>query len=916
MQEVDLWADDPLPDDFGVPETVAEDTQNQETHETAEESVVYTAPDMGTHNYHVRLHESHFTVWSTEDLTAQKDFKNFNNVEATGSDAGIYYITFRANPFNCFTLVHLLAGEKVDADTDARQRMAWGVKTVGKPEVFLGDNGKHVEVSMPNIEVYKNILRAVNGYPVKDGSGNQRVNIARVPDLQVMSERLDSKLPGFIFHEDVIKLNTEPIEGYDGTIDSLKHITVDQLNVVKADIQSWKSRSKSKKTLAEKMTAFGIATLHDLMFWLPRRYIDKTEPQELRGLIEGESATIVGVIQSSFSLPKDMGVKFEIKTDFGETVPVTFFRQNWLKKKFVEGTEVLITGKFGWFNRRPQLTGSSIEHAEEAAAMPIVPIYNQSESKNITTKVILAATREMMSRLNGVNLPAYFEKHNTPLKYDEALEEIHFPSSLANHKAAMDTLAYYELVYLQIIIQEMRETAHTSIGVEQLGGTQLLQAQAIQALPFSLTTGQKKAILQLNQKLADNHPSTTLLNADVGSGKTMVSQLACLQSVESGHQATMLAPTDILGKQLFEAMLKLVKPFENSIRVEYMNGHMKVREKRALLKDLASGDIDILIGTHAVISDKVKFKSLGFIAVDEQQKFGAEQRSKLLNSREDGLIPDLLLQTATPIPRSTAQVLYGDMEMLELNEKPPGRLPIITEWIEEDPIGITEQVTNSLWSDIISEAEDGHQTFIITPMVSDTGNIEAASVEKTFKNLTQGPLSALDIGFTHGKMKNDEQRDVMEKFRNGDYDVLVASTVVEVGVDISNATRVVILSADRLGASSLHQIRGRVGRNSLQSKCYLVSLGSTENSRLRMESLVEHENGFDVAKTDLETRGEGVLFGTSQSGRSDMIFANLAKNGNMIEEAQQEAKNILASPHRKQALIDSKNKFETEERLY
>lgn len=929
MKKVDLWADDPIPEDFGAPEPAEEPASPAESTGDLDDGVIdllddnslklehetqQTAPDMGDHAYHVRLDDEYFVVWSREDFEQNKDYKNFNNVQDTGAYDGLYRTVFRANPFNCFTLVHVLAHQNVDADEAARERMLWGIRTVGRPEVFLAENGRYVEVKSPYVETYNSILRAVNGYPVK--SGNMRVNITRVLDLQAMSANLDSKLPPLHFTDEVLELNSEPIEGYDGTVDSLKHISVDQLNVVKANIQSWKSKSKSKKTMAERMADFGIATLHDLMFWLPRRYIDKTKPQELYGLMEGESATIVGIIESNSLLPRDMGVKFNIRTGQDNIVPVTFFRQNWLQQKFPNGTEVLATGKFNLFNRQPQLNGTSIERSEEAAAMPIVPIYNQSESKGITTNFLVSATREMMSRLGGIALPSYFANSNTPLQYHEALEQIHFPESLEHHHQAMDTLAYYELIYLQLIIQELRENAHTSMGIEQTGGDRKLQARAIRDLPFELTTGQKKAVLEMNKNLADQHPSTTLLNADVGSGKTMVSQLACLQSVDSGHQATMLAPTDILGQQLFAALEKLVAPFSDEIRIEYMSGAMKVRERRAILKDLESGDIDILVGTHSVISDTVKFRSLGFIAVDEQQKFGAEQRSKLLNARDDDMVPDLLLQTATPIPRSTAQVLYGDMEMIELQEKPPGRLPIITEWLEEDPIQITEHITNTLWSDIIREAEQGHQTFIITPMVADTGNMEAASVEQTYKNLSKGALSQLEIAYTHGKMKQDEQREVMEKFRNGDYDVLIASTVVEVGVDISNATRVVILSADRLGASSLHQIRGRVGRNSLQSKCYLVSLGRTDNSRIRMESLVKYPNGFDVAKSDLAIRGEGVLFGTAQSGGSDMIFANLAKNSDMITAAQHEAKQILASQHREHALNDAHQKFESGERLY
>jgi len=315
------------------------------------------------------------------------------------------------------------------------------------------------------------------------------------------------------------------------------------------------------------------------------------------------------------------------------------------------------------------------------------------------------------------------------------------------------------------------------------------------------------------------------------------------------------------------------------------------------------------------MSQDVEYKNLGFIAIDEQQKFGAEQRTRLLNSRSDGKIPHLLMQTATAIPRSTAQVIYGDIDLIELKEKPAGRIPIKTIWVEEDPSEIIEQSANNIWGDLVSEIEKGNQAFIVTPLVRESDKIDSASAEKTYKSIKDLSMSGVRVGLVHGQMKPAEQQEIMEKFKNKEFDVLVASTVIEVGIDIRDATRMVILSAERLGSASLHQIRGRVGRNDKPSTCYLVSLGKTDDAQLRMKSLVENEDGFSVAQRDLEIRGEGKMFSSEQSGRSDMIFANLLKHASRIEEAKKEATRILKSPFAEQALADASEKFNSDNRM-
>ena len=331
---------------------------------------------------------------------------------------------------------------------------------------------------------------------------------------------------------------------------------------------------------------------------------------------------------------------------------------------------------------------------------------------------------------------------------------------------------------------------------------------------------------------------------------------------------------------------------------------MKAKDRRELLKYVKTGDIDFIVGTHSVLSDKIEFRSLGLVVIDEQQKFGAAQREALLESRNDGRKPDIIAQTATPIPRSTAQAFYGDINLISLYGKPEGRIKIDTEWIKEDPQKITKDKNSKMWKDVMEEVKKGHQVFVVVPMVYESKKMDSASVEGAYKDLKK-ILPEARIGYTHGSLKKDDKQGAMDEFREGNLDILVASTVIEVGVDVPNATRIVILSADRLGASSLHQIRGRVGRSNLQSTCYLVSEGKTATSKKRLQALVDHHDGFEIAKVDLETRGQGDLFGMRQAGDSELRFSNLIDHSKLVSAAQRLAKAIYESDYQETAIADA-----------
>lgn len=891
MTGIDLWADD---DDSG--DTLL--AFQEEIPEVPDGSVLITLTGD-------RIH-----IYSRTELS--EDFENLNGLtQENTSDEKLTSLSCRLSAANAFALRYSLIGMHVVLEAEDAGTLKNMADTVNRPVAVLTEDGRRIQVSVPPLKIYRELLSKVNGYPTRDG---YRIDISRALDLENLSKKLDTHLPKVHFDDDVLSLSRDPIPGYDGTLESLKKIPTNVLNVVNANNQPVKSLKSSRQTIREKMEGLGIRNLYDLLFFLPRRYIDKSNPQDISDLIEGETAVVVGVIEDSEEMMFGRGgAAFTIRTSTGSKIRAAFFNQKWLLSKFKVDDMVLVTGKFSWWKRRPQISGASIEHAEEAAVLPIVPVYKQSPSKGVTTYLIMSSIRELISRMKTAQLPEYLEQHGF-MTYFDTLRSLHFPESIEESSISFDDMAFYELVHMQILIQKDREDSQNRHGLTIEEGSGKLQARAIKSLPFSLTTSQKRAIVELNKKLSEGRPSAILLTADVGAGKTVIAEMAALRAVDAGYQSVILSPTDVLARQLFKSFSQLSEQI-GGVKVVFLSSSVKKKEQNEVRALIESGEADVVVGTHSVMSECVKFKNLGFIAVDEQQKFGTEQRSRLLHSREDGLIPDLLMQTATPIPRSAAQAFYGGVDIIQLKEKPKGRLPIETFWIKEDPVDITERTTDEVWTDVVNEAKKGHQTFIITPLVSESGKIDAASVERTFKNLSTVALAGLRVAQVHGQMKSDDQIKIMEDFRNGEYDVLVSSTVVEVGVDVPNATRVVILSAERLGSSSLHQIRGRVGRSDKPSKCYLVSLGGRENAEARMTALVNSNDGFEIAQSDLRLRGEGRMFGTEQSGISGMTFASLTRNADMIEDAQQEAVSILRGPLKDKAVRAAEELFDNEETM-
>lgn len=939
MAEIDLWANDPLPEDFGAhwgeeladssPEKPAaevvangyDDSREAENlpwlvvAERRAKTVVRTAfiPE-GVSTVLLEEPSGRLSIYCRKDLSGLEAFRSLSySVHEEVSEG--WHTSVPLNP-NMAMVLRALLPKDVEISKELKLKLKAEAEEAVSPRAELSESGKHIHLDVPNVKYYRDLANKLDAYPVK--GGYYRLLIDKALDLESLAACLlpdtGRAFPAIELDEAIFELNREPIPGFTGKIDELKDISPAVLNVVASDLQTWKQKKTNPKTMVDKLADLGITNLHELLFWLPRRYIDKSDPQDIMGLIEGESATIIGVVKSATLMPNNSGSKFRVETESGRSVDVIFWRQSWLKNKFPENSEVIVTGKFGWYRNQPNLSGASIDHSDEVALLPIVPIYNQSGTKGVSTKFLLSAIRELISRLGDFPLPPYLQAEGRP-NYSDTLRELHFPTSLENCKQAVDDMAYYELVLMQVQLLANRSTEDKREGLQQRGGVSSYQQLAEESFPWPLTDSQREAVEFINESLASDEASRTLLNSDVGTGKTVVAQLAALRSVDSGYQAVLAAPTEVLARQLYSTFQKLVDGMASDQKPSYglIVGGMPIQERNALKKGAKDGSLDVLIGTHSVLTGTIKYHNLGIVVIDEQQKFGANQRTDILETRTDGKMPDLLMQSATPIPRSTAQVFYGDMKMIALKGKPKGRKPIETFWTDEDPREVVANPFHEIWKDILEETKIGNQAFVVTPMVNESPKVDAASVENTFRALRA--VFGKRVAMVHGQMKPEEQKKTMELFRDKSYDVIVASSVVEVGVDIPDATRVAILSAGRFGASSLHQIRGRVGRNDKQARCYLVDLGSTKSAQTRLQAMVDFTDGYEIAKVDLRTRGEGKIFSTSQSGASELVFASLALHAEKIPQAQGEAQKILDSAMATRALEDATERFASEKRL-
>lgn len=671
-------------------------------------------------------------------------------------------------------------------------------------------------------------------------------------------------------------------------------LTFDELAQI--DIARLKGVGEAKQRALHE---YGISDVLELLMTYPRRWVDRTNQQRVADAALGEEVLLVvevrGVEERQMRNRRKM-VNVRVGDGTG-TLRITFFNQPWRARQLTIGLVVAIHGKVEDYRGSLQMTNPVVDLIGDRTGR-IVPIYPQSEKVRITTWELAALVDQALRRCESRGLAdplsiADQERLGLIGRF-EALKSIHGPDSMADATAARRRLAFDELLRVQVeLVRRKRELERTSQGIEHVVGGELVE-RFVGALPFPLTAAQRRAIDEIATDMASPQPMHRLLQGDVGAGKTIVAVAALLNAVSGGHQGALMAPTEVLAEQHGSGVKALLDGLvvvdgdnlfgERPLRVELLTNRVTGQDRREVLAGLADGSVDIVIGTHALIQEGVEFGSLGAVVVDEQHRFGVEQRAAL-RAKSDGVVPDLLVMTATPIPRTAAMTVYGDLEVSALDELPPGRTPIATHWAA-GPLSEA-----NVWASVRDEVETGRQAYVVCPLIEESENLEVASAEETFEQLAAGELSNVRVGLLHGRMSSAEKEATMEAFRARELDVLVATTVIEVGVDVPNATVMVVLDADRFGIAQLHQLRGRVGRGEHASTCWLMT--TSEDANPRIEALVASTDGFELAEIDLELRGEGTLMSSAQKGRSDLRLASLRRDRELIEQAREVAFRII-----------------------
>jgi ATP-dependent DNA helicase RecG len=670
-------------------------------------------------------------------------------------------------------------------------------------------------------------------------------------------------------------------------------------------------RSKPKKT--EGLGELGIATVLDLLTTYPRRYLDRTRQATIRDLLPGDEAMVIAsVARISSRRTKGRPPKTLVTAEVGDGsgyLRITFFNQGWRERQLTVGTEAVFFGKVDVFQGRKQLSNPVVDLIGTRTGR-IVPLYPASEKHRISTWDIGSWVENALGRCRerGLDDPVPAEVLTRLGLVDRAtaLWGIHVPQTMGDITTARTRLAFDELLRIQLaLVLRKRQLERTAKGIEHDTSGELVR-RFHAALGFPLTAAQRGAIGEITADLGSRHPMHRLLQGDVGSGKTVVAVSALLAAVQGGHQGALMAPTEVLAEQhalsvramladlrvpgdadegsLFEGLTA-----DRPLRVELLTGRTPAAVRRKLAEGLASGEVDIVIGTHALIEDAVTFRSLGVVVIDEQHRFGVEQRAALRQKAADGATPDVLVMTATPIPRTAAMTVYGDLDVSILGELPPGRTPITTRWVqaaagEDDP-----EAEAPVWDHVRAEVAEGRQAYVVCPLVEESEKLEARSAEETFERLQASELAGLRLGLLHGRMNGADKEAVMTAFRGRELDVLVATTVIEVGVDVPNATVMVILDADRFGIAQLHQLRGRVGRGADASSCWLVGAGASADGEARLEAMVRTTDGFELAEVDLDLRGEGTLMDRRQKGRNDLKLASLRRDREWVVKAREVA---------------------------
>jgi ATP-dependent DNA helicase RecG len=642
--------------------------------------------------------------------------------------------------------------------------------------------------------------------------------------------------------------------------------------LLKSNIGTLKGVGKVRVELFRKL---GIDTVEDLLYHFPRRYEDRGNIMKIAEIVPEESCSVLGTVTyPPVNIRSQRGVRLtrSLVKDGTGTLEIVWFNQPYITSKLALGKQYIFYGKAKKTSRMQMINPTIIQLEDMDKECVLVPVY--PTVAGLTQAVIRQTIRQALDMLKDIEdpLPESVLRKYRLADFGESIRHVHYPKDMESLEKARRRCVFQELLEFQLALLSMRKQDNEAAGI--MFNKSTLTDSFIKSLPFELTDAQHRVFNEIYTDMTLPKTMNRLVQGDVGSGKTVVAVLAMLVAAESGYQSAMMAPTEILAQQHFNTVSRLLEGFP--FRVALLTGSTTAKNAKEILSGLANGDIHIIIGTHALIEERVKYHNLGLVITDEQHRFGVKQRALL--SRK-GNNPDMLVMTATPIPRTLAMILYGDLDISIIDEMPPGRIKVKTYVVTED---YRERIDRF----ILKEVGEGRQVYIICPLVEDSEMIDAYSAVKTAEEAA-AKFKDCRVGIIHGKMKPAEKEEVMKSFAEGSIDILVSTTVVEVGVDVPNASLMVVENAERFGLAQLHQLRGRVGRGKNQSYCILFNQGSSEVSKERLEIMTKSTDGFYISEQDLKLRGPGEFFGTRQHGLPELKIANLYTDMNILKEAQE-----------------------------
>lgn len=638
------------------------------------------------------------------------------------------------------------------------------------------------------------------------------------------------------------------------------------------------------KSRGEKLRKAGIATVADLVLHVPRRYVDRSLTLPLAEVPLDSEVTVIGTVRKvSVRRPRrGLTIVEAVLSDETGTLTAVWFNQPFRERQLAQGAEVALSGTATRYRGALQMQSPDADVLDRPGeslvtgrVMPVHPTAGGIGPGYLRRAIHTALTK---ARPMPDPVPHEIVARHGLVDRDTAIGDIHFPQSLDDADRARERLVFDELFRLEVAlaVRKHRQIDEAEGIAHDLSGG--LVESFVESLPYELTGAQRRAIDEIQGDMARAHPMHRLLQGEVGSGKTVVAMAALLTAVQGGYQGAVMAPTEVLADQHFIGLMPLAELV--GVRMALLTGSSADREET--LASVAAGTVDVVVGTHALIQEGVTFARLGVAVVDEQHRFGVHQRVEL-REKAAGVQPDMLIMTATPIPRTLSMTLYGDLDVTVLDEMPRGRAPVRTEAMPSDPTSL-----QTVYSIIRSEVEQGRQAFVVCPLVEDSPKLEVASATAEHERLSE-VFPDLRVGLLHGQMRSADKEDVMTRMRAGEIDVLVATTVIEVGIDIPNATVMVVEDADRFGLSQLHQLRGRVGRGSHPGRCILVADPTTPDGEQRIAAMVRTTDGFELAREDLRIRGQGTVFGAKQAGLADLKLADVLRDFAVLEEARREA---------------------------